>query len=800
MKRKLKFHLTSYQDMRDLLLKTFSCVAIFMLCLCDVNAHVSLSYSEVEKYGNSCPRLDSCAHQRSSGRRQLISVKESNCACDYLCTEYGDCCIDAKGNEMAKHGNSMKCFELKQFGGVYMKDTCSPSYEGPDDVRHLCQETKIGDQTDPLGSMPVTDSLTGLTYKNYYCSMCNDKMDNIVLWTPRLECPLLTLFNRSKNITKEYVVQNLATDGRGWGLYLDGENGSLFFHDCDVDPVMPLVLESKIRLCKPKLISDCDPSFKDEHVRSMCKAYMGTKYVHGGDGYKNVHCAICNNVNVTQLSCQSAELRGIDIFREFGTHSFALLLDINEKGGQEVGKMRMCESGEIFDPFYKKCRSLTCLPGFVRRGRRCFIQNSVAVPDPPSSTDEPVISIHTEFSENNKSNVTYEHTAEIPLPDLKNLSTGKTYNISELADINSNTVGKLLNCLLISLVDEDYVMLPNRSIFVPKYNRLYEPTSYYASDGSILVCTHFPTDHETKFLPILGYVTIVGLGISMFFLMLHFVAFCIVPDLQNLSGKNLVSQCVALFFAYFCFIIGQFESLSSTSCTAVAFLTFYFFQVSFFWMGVMAFDVWRTLKMATTELRVSSGRQMKRFLIYSFFTWMTPLFILTLLAFAQYTSLFSPPYRPGFSSPPCWFKQRRSLLVFFATPLFTIMLANVILFIASTRMIVMTGQTSIKQQSKLQRRNFKLYLRLALLMGLTWIVGLLAGYTDITFLFYAFVVLNTLQGLFIFIAFSCSSKVLGYLENKFKLTSRPGEFKSSSNSASSGSAFSTKPTTLMIKN
>ena len=556
------------------------------------------------------------------------------------------------------------------------------------------------------------------------------------------------------------------------------------------------VLESKIRLCKPNLISECHPEWKDEKIQSLCRSYMGVKYVHE-DGYKNLHCALCNHVNVSQLSCQSGEFRAFDIYRQFGTHSFALLLDINEKGGQEVGKLKVCDSGEIFDPFYKKCRSLTCLPGFVRRGRRCFMQNSAVEAPSSGSTDEPVISILTEFSE---SNVTYEHAA---MPDFKNLSAGKSYNISDVSDVSdlaSNSVGKFLNCLLISLADEDFVMLPNQSIFVPKYNRLYEPTSYYASDGSILVCTHFTSEHQTKFLPVLGYVTVVGLGISMFFLMLHFVAFCIVPDLRNLSGKNLVSQCVALFFAYFCFIVGQFESLSATSCTAFAFLTFYFFQVSFFWMAVMAFDVWRTLKMATTELRVSSGRQMKRFLVYTFFTWTTPLFLLTLLAFAQYTSLFSPPYRPGFSTPPCWFKQRRSLLVFFAAPLFAIMMANVLLFVASARMIVMTSNTSIKQQSKPQRRNFKLYLRLALLMGLTWTVGLVAGYTDFTFLFYAFVVLNTLQGLFIFIAFTCSSKVLGYLENKFKLSSRPREFKSSSNSATSGSAFSTKPTTLIIKN
>lgn len=764
-------------------------LALLALCLCSVDGHARLGYSEVEKFGNSCPRLDSCAYRRSVRSRELISIKENNCACDYLCLDYGDCCIDAPSNELRSTLTTFKCLELRQFGGVYMKVSCPPSYKGPEDVKHLCEQTDIGDRTDPLGSMPVTESLTGITYKNYYCSMCNNKFDNIVLWTPRLECPVLTLLNTSRNLTNEYVFQNLATDGHKWGLYLKSENGSLYFHDCDVDPVMPSLLENKIRLCKPDLISDCSTNWEDDEIRAMCRSYMGTKFVRGGRGYKNAHCALCNYENATRLSCQSGELRSI-LLRTFLPHSFALLLDINEKSGQEVGMVQMCESGEIFDPFFKKCRSLTCLPGYVRKGRQCLPQNSLSSSHVSETTENLEISYVESNSSNSNEKKNGSHEQLLVAPDIKNFS-GQTYNVSE------KTVGRFQNCLLISLVDEDYIMLPNQSIFVPKYNKIYEPTSYHAADGSILVCSHFEMK-QLKFLPVMGYVTVFGLGISMFFLLLHFVAFCIVPDLQNLSGKNLVSQCTALFCAYCCFIAAQFDSWNRTSCAAIAFLTFYFFQVSFFWMVTMAYDVWRTLKMATTELRVSTGKQMKRFVIYSFFAWITPLFILIILAFAEYTDLFPMVYRPSFSTHPCWFKSRRALMVFFATPLFGIMLANFILFISSSRMIVMTTQTSsIKQQSKTQRRNFKLYLRLALLMGLTWVIGFIAGSSDMPILWYLFVVLNTLQGLFIFIGFTCSSKVVTYLKNKFKISSRPKDFKSSSQTASSGSAYNTKPTNLV---
>ena len=44
-------------------------------------------------------------------------------------------------------------------------------------------------------------------------------------------------------------------------------------------------------------------------------------------------------------------------------------------------------------------------------------------------------------------------------------------------------------------------------------------------------------------------------------------------------------------------------------------------------------------------------------------------------------------------------------------------------------------------------------------MGLTWITGLVAGFVDLQPMWYVFVALNTLQGLVIFLAFTCTRKV-----------------------------------------
>jgi len=61
---------------------------------------------------------------------------------------------------------------------------------------------------------------------------------------------------------------------------------------------------------------------------------------------------------------------------------------------------------------------------------------------------------------------------------------------------------------------------------------------------------------------------------------------------------------------------------------------------------------------------------------------------------------------------------------------------------------------------------YRLYVRLALLMGISWILGIVAGYVDAPELWIIFIIVNTLQGFFIFAAFTCSSKTRKVLRTK----------------------------------
>ena len=72
---------------------------------------------------------------------------------------------------------------------------------------------------------------------------------------------------------------------------------------------------------------------------------------------------------------------------------------------------------------------------------------------------------------------------------------------------------------------------------------------------------------------------------------------------------------------------------------------------------------------------------------------------------------------------------------------------------------------------KKSRKRLVLYTKLSTIVGLTWVSGFIATATKFEVLWYIFIVLNASQGIFIFVSFALSKKVLRLLKERKQLTS-----------------------------
>ena len=329
-------------------------------CVFKVTAVVEWNYKTVEDSGKFCPERDSCNYGRSSRGSLDLDWRSRNCLCDHECSTYGDCCIDARAfnaEEQKENYKKFSCSELRQYGAVYMRTQCLADWSMPN-IRAACEESS--QKSDPVGSMPVTSKATGITYKNYYCAVCNHASADVQFWKPRLECPTLKGYNsRFNNITKSFLMDNLKYSKGQWGVEFD-TLGVPVFHACYFDPFLPDILEPVIRSCNSyDAVSSCPPSYDDTDTAQLCQSYTGLVFA-GDQVYRNTHCAVCNNVSTDSLICIKLEGRRLGFFRDFKPHSFAVLFDIAGSDGEQVGVTDKCLDGEIWDPFAKKCRNVIC--------------------------------------------------------------------------------------------------------------------------------------------------------------------------------------------------------------------------------------------------------------------------------------------------------------------------------------------------------------------------------------------------------------------------------------------------------
>ncbi|CAL8101736.1 unnamed protein product [Orchesella dallaii] len=717
-----------------------------------------VTYGDIEKANRTCPPKDTCAPSRSDRNGALMNDwKKRNCFCDQQCIVYDDCCVDSSyrrdPNVTYKKSDNFQCVKLRQFGSLYMKTHCPANWKD-EMIRTGCEEDKAT-SFDPVSSLPVTNMRSGFTFKNYYCAVCNNQTfnDRMELWQARLECPSIT---NKEEITPAMVRSRLVyrSDQGSWGLTIpQGDND--IWHSCKIDPVIPDSATDMVRHCRPA-IRDCPSGYNNTEIHRKCLSYTAQVY-HIHEGYRNVHCAICNGIAAENLICTPSGLARSGFTFEFNQGVFSFLFDLNPESGNLVGQVEKCSSEQVYDPFFKRCRSVLCAPGQVFRGGECVtISVSTSTPANPNLPSD-----NNELGDGNDLSGDGSNVLESTSPKDEYYST---------ESVEAASVDEFDSCPKIMLGREEYEILNNGTVFIEPYGKYLKKSDYVVQgDNRLVVCAIHTKYYTEKFGATWGYLSFVGVLISVICIILHLIASCIVPELRNLSGKNLASLCVALLIAYSVFLGMPFVRIPSHSCTVMAVILYYSLMASFCWMLVLAWDVCMTLRRATQELRVSSGSQWMRFFFYSTFGWLFPAILVTLAVVAEFlpADMMPWPYSPSFGRHNCWFGQKQALLIYFAGPVAFILVLNVILFIDSARLIASTSQGTAKAKAcGPSHRNFQLYLRLALLMGISWVLGIVAGYVDIPELWIIFIVFNTLQGLFIFVAFTLSPKVRKVLRTK----------------------------------
>lgn len=100
-----------------------------------------------------------------------------SCLCDNSCVHFGDCCPDSihfDPNQQRIAEARFSCLQLRQYNFNWIVNKCPKDWENP--VVALACETEPAEwqiHSDPISYMPVTNQISGITYRNLNCALCH---------------------------------------------------------------------------------------------------------------------------------------------------------------------------------------------------------------------------------------------------------------------------------------------------------------------------------------------------------------------------------------------------------------------------------------------------------------------------------------------------------------------------------------------------------------------------------------------------------------------------------------------------
>nr|XP_042700549.1 adhesion G protein-coupled receptor E5 [Chrysemys picta bellii] len=282
----------------------------------------------------------------------------------------------------------------------------------------------------------------------------------------------------------------------------------------------------------------------------------------------------------------------------------------------------------------------------------------------------------------------------------------------------------------------------------------WEPDSRrWATHGCTLqklnaTITRCQCNHLTSFAVLMAFyeledwtldvITKVGLVISLLCLLLSIVTFLFCRALKGPRTTIHLHLCLALFIAYTVFLTGTSSTGNRVVCGVVAGLLHYFFLAAFCWMCLEGAELYLLV------VQVFTPHGLRR----------RYMFLLGYGVPALIVGVSAATYSKGYGTARhCWLSLEKQFIWSFLAPVCSIIAVNAVIFVVTVWKLSLKFADINPNMSQLKKLRVLTITAIAQLcvLGTTWIFGLFQFNQRSLVVSYIFTILNSLQGLFIFL-------------------------------------------------
>lgn len=339
-----------------------------------------------------------------------------------------------------------------------------------------------------------------------------------------------------------------------------------------------------------------------------------------------------------------------------------------------------------------------------------------------------------------------------------NQTNGTTESLLVLGDIH--VCRKTLECSgeFVQLEESEYVILSNGSLY---RNGSHMISDFVKVDGKPAICIT-PSSDSSRTDVVLVVISNVGISLSVVCLLLVLITYSLFKELRTVPGVNLMNLCLSLLLAHSLFMAAGATHIHLI-CTSIAVLLHYFYLSSFVWMSIIAFDTYRTFS-RTCHTRQRTGKLKARFLAFG---WLPALVFVVICFSLDQSGLVAIGYG---GRDHCWINNPRSNTFVFVIPVAFSILFNGLFFLLTVISIrKIKKQTQKVGNAANSRRSMVLFVKLAVLLGFTWIFGYLKILVS-SYFEYPFVILTSLHGVYIAVGFVFTARVKKMYGSLFSVT------------------------------
>nr|XP_028694166.1 adhesion G protein-coupled receptor E2 isoform X3 [Macaca mulatta] len=275
--------------------------------------------------------------------------------------------------------------------------------------------------------------------------------------------------------------------------------------------------------------------------------------------------------------------------------------------------------------------------------------------------------------------------------------------------------------------------------------------------STICRCTHLssfavlmaPYDVQEED-PVLTVITYMGLSLSLLCLLLAALTFLLCKAIQNISTSLHLQLSLCLLLAHLLFLMAIDRTEHEVLCAIIASALHYLYLAAFTWMLLEALYLFLTAR----NLMVVNYSSINRFTKKLMFPvgYGVPAVTVAISA-ASRPHLYGTPSR-------CWLQPEKGFIWGFLGPVCAIFSVNlalllVTLWILKNRLSSLNNEVSTLQNTRMLA--FKATAQLFIL-GCTWCLGILQVGPAARVMAYLFTIINSLQGVFIFLVYCLLSQ------------------------------------------